>query len=393
MNPQRPVVQDVVIAGAGIGGLTLACALRGSGIRVRVLERAEKVSPVGAGITVQANAMFALRAIGLEAVVAAAGHAPAVAAIMDPSGAVLSSPRLERVTRAVGATSVALHRASLHKVLLQAAGTGVVSSGVQVDRYDEPGARVRVHTSAGTFETDLLVGADGLHSSVRAQLVGDGAARYAGYTSWRGVCRVSGIDRGRGSETWGRGQRFGIVPIEEDQTYWFATANAPPGQRDANARAELLERFGEWHAPIRELLEATRPEDILRTDIADRPPLRRWCAGRVALLGDAAHPMTPNLGQGGCQAIEDAVVLARALTSAPTLEQALAEYETRRVARANAVVTASLRLGSFAQWENPVACTLRRWLVQATPGSVFERQMIAALKQAVGGGDSAVATG
>ena len=156
-------------------------------------------------------------------------------------------------------------------------------------------------------------------------------SRYAGYTSWRGVTeggRVAPLDRI--SESWGRGERFGMVGIGHGEVYWFAVADAPPGgepggkstgkpgEKDADAKAYLLDRFGPWHAPVRAVIEATPPERILRTDIADRDPITRWHDGPVVLLGDAAHPMTPNLGQGACQAIEDAYALAEALATSNT---------------------------------------------------------------------------
>jgi 2-polyprenyl-6-methoxyphenol hydroxylase-like FAD-dependent oxidoreductase len=166
--------------------------------------------------------------------------------------------------------------------------------------------------------------------------------------------------------------------------YWFATANVPPGGRDGRVQTELLKRFGGWHDPIRRLIEATPPQLIVRTDITDRPPVDRWSKGRVVLLGDAAHPMTPNLGQGGCQAIEDAVVLAEELQRASGVTEAVQAYERRRVARANATVRASWSMGRLAQWENLVACAFRTLLMRATPPGIVERQLVAALRPVVG---------
>jgi 2-polyprenyl-6-methoxyphenol hydroxylase-like FAD-dependent oxidoreductase len=154
--------------------------------------------------------------------------------------------------------------------------------------------------------------------------------------------------------------------------YWFAVADAPPGgtSRADDVVDELSLRFAGWHKPIAAILEATPAEKIVRTDIADRAPLARWSAGRVVLLGDAAHPMTPNLGQGGCQAIEDAVVLDACLAAHDAdLPAALADYQRRRVARANRVVVESRRIGAVAQWSNPVAVALRSALLRATPAS------------------------
>jgi len=377
----------VVVAGAGIGGLTLAAALRRRGVKVRVLERADKLGPVGAGITVQPNAMLALARIGLADAVARAGEIIEETAILDERGRTLSTMHVGDIARAVGQPAIAIHRTRLHSLLMDAVGEGVVATGRPVSGYtDDPSADQVVALVAGfTDDTSghLLVGADGLRSAVRAQLAGDGEPRYAGYTSWRGVALSTSkplCASGRASETWGRGARFGIVPIGHNEVYWFAVADAPPGSSSGatpttDSRAELLARFGDWHAPIRTLLEATPAENILHTDIADRAPLSHWSKGRVVLLGDAAHPMTPNLGQGGCQAIEDAVVLDACLATGAPVAEALAAYESKRIARANRVVVESRRLGAIAQWSHPMACRLRDALVRVTPTARVARRL------------------
>jgi 2-polyprenyl-6-methoxyphenol hydroxylase-like FAD-dependent oxidoreductase len=169
-------------------------------------------------------------------------------------------------------------------------------------------------------------------------------------------------------ESWGRGQRFGIVPMGDGRVYWYATKDAPEGQRDADGRAKqnLVALFSGWHEPIPALLAATEEAAILRNDIYDRDPLRRWSEGRVTLLGDAAHPMTPNLGQGACQAIEDSVVLAACLKKAGKVEAGLHEYQERRIPRTNGMVEESRKVGEVAQWRNPLLCWVRDALVAAT---------------------------
>jgi len=370
-------VREVLIAGAGIGGLTLACALRRQGLRARVLESAPLLGPVGAGITVQSNAMSALKRVGLDGAVAAAGAEMTRAVILTPEGKLLCETPLEPLTRELGAPSIALLRSRLHRVLLQAVGEDAVETGRAVTGYQQEGRKVCAQVKTGDpVEADLLVGADGFRSVVRAQMAGDDEPDYAGYTSWRGVSpRADLVSPGRTCESWGRGERFGIVPIGFGEVYWFAVAQAPSGGRDAEPRAALLRRFGGWHAPIRELIASTDEARIVRTDIADRPPLSCWHDGRVALLGDAAHPMTPNMGQGGCQAIEDAVVLAACLGAAPSLESALRQYERRRMARAYGVVRASRRLGAIIQGTNPLLCWLRDTGMRLTPPSAMLRKL------------------
>jgi 2-polyprenyl-6-methoxyphenol hydroxylase-like FAD-dependent oxidoreductase len=369
---------SIAIAGAGIGGLTLAAALRRRGTPVTVLERAAALAPVGAGITVQPNAMVALGRLGLAERVADAGRAITEAAIVDPAGRPLGAPvDASALAAALGAPIIAIHRARLHAILLDAAGGA--RTGAEVVSVDERGRHVHaVLAGGGSHQADLLVGADGQRSVVRAGLVGDGEPVYAGYTSWRGVAPAGAVDTGgRSTEAWGRGQRFGVVPLGGGETYWFATANAPAGGRDGDVVAELSARFAGWHDPIPQLLAATPAAHIVRTDIADRPVITRWHRGRIVLLGDAAHPMTPNVGQGGCQAIEDAVVLDDCLAASADLEAALAAYEERRVMRANGIVTAARRLGAVAQWQSPAACWLRGLALRLVPAAAARRQMLA----------------
>jgi 2-polyprenyl-6-methoxyphenol hydroxylase-like FAD-dependent oxidoreductase len=371
------MAEHVAVAGAGIGGLTLAIALGRRGLRVTVLESARELAPVGAGLSVQPNAMKALAHLGLAEAAAAAGRVISEAAYLDARGRLLSAVDVAKVAAACGAPAIALHRARLHQLLLSAAAPAQVRLGAPVVGYEERGERVDVRLADGsTLGADLLVGADGLRSAVRAQLLADGEPRYAGYTSWRGVTPAGSVTApARMSESWGRGERFGIVDTGHGEIYWFAVANAPAGGKDGDVHSELLARFGGWHDPIRAIIDATPAPQILRTDIRDRAPVQRWHQGRVVLLGDAAHPMTPNLGQGACQAIEDAVVLAERLGTEPDLELALAGYERRRVRRANGTVVGARRAGALAQWSHPVAVAVRDFAMRLLPASATAAQM------------------
>ncbi|MET0404097.1 MAG: FAD-dependent monooxygenase [Cystobacter sp.] len=367
----------MLIAGGGIGGLTLARALSEAGITASLYERAEVLRPVGAGITMQVNAMKALRSIGLADAVARAGRPLAHLATLDDSGRELTRIDVETLARELGEPAIAVRRSRLQEALLSGVAAGQVHMGRAVTSFHDEGERVTVRLSDGTQATgDLLVGADGLRSVVREALWGD-ALRYSGYTSWRGMTRMHPqADSPGATETWGAGARFGIVPVGQGDIYWYATRNAPAGGRDEPGRVHetLQGLFGGWHAPIAALLESTPEENIVRTDIHDRVPLPRWSKGRVTLLGDAAHPMTPNMGQGGCQAVEDAVVLARCLTRETALPAALALYERRRLARANGIVNQSFQFGRLSQWENATARRVRDALMRLVPPGATLRQ-------------------
>jgi 2-polyprenyl-6-methoxyphenol hydroxylase-like FAD-dependent oxidoreductase len=363
----------VVVAGGGIGGITLALALAREGIEARILEKAPALAPVGAGISVQSNAMRVLRKLGADEDVQAAGRVLEDSAILDPRGRALVRMSIAELARRIGAPVVAIHRARLHEVLVGKLAPGVLALGREVTGFTDGEGGIEAQTTGGAERGDLLVGADGLHSIVRKSIAND-APVYAGYTSWRGIATGVDVVPALATETWGRGARFGVVPIGHGEVYWFATANRPASSTTHADPAELRELFRGWHAPIPALLDATKT--ILRTDIHDLPTLASWHRGRAVLLGDAAHAMTPNLGQGGCQAIEDALVLASVLGRGGELD----DYERLRVARANEIVVSARKLGAIAQWQNPLACRVRAWALRLTPASAMVKRAENVLK-------------
>jgi 2-polyprenyl-6-methoxyphenol hydroxylase-like FAD-dependent oxidoreductase len=194
---------------------------------------------------------------------------------------------------------------------------------------------------------------------------------------------VSVVD-GEAVNLWGRGSEFGLADIGRGRAYWYLTKNAPEGQADApeGRKAEVLGHLEGWYEPARAAVEATEDGGILRTDIYDRDPLGpRWGEGRVTLLGDAAHPMTPNLGQGACQAVEDAIALSEALGQSGSVVAALRLYEARRAGRTARVVRLSRRMGRAYQAENPLLCGLR----DAVAGAMPPRAQLRQLESVVGG--------
>jgi 2-polyprenyl-6-methoxyphenol hydroxylase-like FAD-dependent oxidoreductase len=201
---------------------------------------------------------------------------------------------------------------------------------------------------------------------------------YAGYTAWRGVIPFDHERIGpHWGETLGRGLRFGLAPLSEGRIYWFAVQNLPANTRISleQQHAHLLNLFGTWYDPIPDVIRCTSPEAILQNDISDIPLLNEWARGRAALLGDSAHAMTPNLGQGGCQAIEDAVVLGKCLQTASSIEAGLKTYETQRLARANRIALLSRRMGQLMSIANPLVCATRDMIFRLTPTSAQLRNL------------------
>jgi 2-polyprenyl-6-methoxyphenol hydroxylase-like FAD-dependent oxidoreductase len=373
MNPPR-----ILIAGAGIGGLAAAAALKRSGFAVKLFERAPEILAVGAGLTLQPNAIAALRTIGLAEPVVAAGHRSGLARILRPDGKILTEIDIAGFWREEA--GVTLHRATLQRLLAAPIDQEDLVLDAEVAGFGQLPEGVRLKLADGRqFEGDLLIGADGIRSAVRRQLLGDGEPLYAGYYCWRGVCSQLGGEARQSvlSETWGRGQRFGLVPIDGERIYWFVVLNGPPGGRDQPGRLQdrLRGLFEGWHEPIAKVIATTPEAAILRGDIIYRRPSPTWGQGRITLLGDAAHPMTPDLGQGACQAIEDAVVLAACLEDEKDPVAGLRRYEKLRQARTAGIVAKAARMGGIAQWQNPLICFLRDQLNRGVPQRQLENQV------------------
>ncbi|MEU7780767.1 FAD-dependent oxidoreductase [Micromonospora parva] len=370
-----------VVVGGGIGGLSAALALHRQGWRVTVLERAPELREVGAGLSLMANAVRALDALGLGPTVRRGGHGEAPGGIRNRHGRWLSRVDATEMVRQLGTTALGVHRATLHRTLREALPASSLHTSATVEHVesDPERASVRYRTPNGsrTLTADLVVGADGLRSRVRAQLWPQHPGPvYAGSTAWRAA--IAFADPVPAAITWGPGAEFGMVPIGDGQLYWYAALNAPPGGHAPDELAALRERFGDWHDPIPALLAATPPGVVLRNDIHHlAAPLPSYVRGRVALLGDAAHAMTPNLGQGAGQAIEDAVVLGAVCANGPEgLPAALGAYDEQRRPRSQAVARASVTAGRFGQQLcHPIAVAVRDTALRLTPGRVALRSM------------------
>lgn len=364
-----------IVIGGGIGGLTVAVALRRVGIDAHVYERAPALREVGAGIGLAGTAVRVLDELGIGAAVRAQSVEALLGSLRNSRGDVLFTIPAERDNRQLGAVAV-FHRAELLALLTREVDAERIHLGKKFVGLEQNREGVTARFESGeSAQGDVLIGADGVNSAVRMQLIGERPLRYAGYTAWRSVVTSECSQSCEVIETWGRGRRFGIVPMTRGRIYWFATSNAPEGERDSagGSKRTLSNLFRGWHKPIESLIEAAKEDSILRNDIYDLDPLPSWVQNRTALLGDSAHPMTPNLGQGAGQAIEDAVVLAACLRGNERVDSALMEYQRRRISRASQFVLRSRWLGSVSQCESPVLCWMRDTAVRLTPHWIAQR--------------------
>lgn len=349
----------VAIIGAGIGGLATAVALRRIGIEALVIERVTSIREVGAGLSIWSNAVNAIRELGLEAPVMASASLVERILVRTPAGVLIAQDELGAISRTAGAPCVCIHRAALQNILLDALPPASLRTSARCVAFDHETA---ILESGERIKADVLVGVDGISSVIRDGLYGAEPPRYAGYTCWRAIRPDNGALPERSALlVLGAGSQFGLWPCGPGKLYWFLTKNAPPGTTQTKAEALALCR--DWAAPVPEIIEGTPEDAILQNDILDRPP-RKWRGrGAVTLLGDAAHASTPNLGQGACQALEDAVVLADCLSRTASIEGALRAYERLRIPRTTAIVRESWIAGKVLQLDSPALESFRNWFM------------------------------
>jgi 2-polyprenyl-6-methoxyphenol hydroxylase-like FAD-dependent oxidoreductase len=357
----------IAIIGGGIGGLTAALAFQQFGFQAEVFEQAPELLEVGAAIAMWPNAMRVLERLGLQEKILEHGGIVKELRWMDQNGFLMN-----RVSIFDAKTpAVALHRSDLQSTLFHALPQSTVHLGHTIVDLRQQGDKIiATFVNGHTVEADFLIGADGIHSRVRSHFINDGDPIRRGYTIWRGTSPHTPalIPAGVGIEFYGRGKRFGVGPVGLGRTGWWASANTD--------HTDLLtDLFAGWYAPIIDLIEATPPASILKTMATDREPNKNWGARRMTLLGDAIHPTTPNLGQGGCQAIEDALVLARCFEKYGTSEQALRTYERLRHKRTATLTRMSRMYGAVGQLENVWARALRRMSLSLVPETLAQRAM------------------
>jgi 2-polyprenyl-6-methoxyphenol hydroxylase-like FAD-dependent oxidoreductase len=356
-----------LIVGGGIGGVTAAMAMRKAGIDATVFERADDLRrvQVGSGIDVWPNGTNVLRTINPDVVERLRERSAVITRMTFMNwrtrNVLVDFPVGEWSAQAGGWT-LGVKRGELHRAVASGLDDTALELGRTLTSFAQDSDHVTARFADGSEERgDVLVGADGFGSTVRRQLLGDSRPRYSGHAIWQGYTELEHELAPYGDFRLyvGRGRRFVFLHVDARTICWVAIANDPEGAATGDQKRACLARFRGWAAPTEALIQSTPDEEITHTDVYDRVPVQRWSEGRVTLLGDAAHPMTFDAGQGAMQAIEDGLAVTRALERERDIPEALRAYETARVPRTSELVRSAWRIGKLFDVENPLVCALR----------------------------------
>lgn len=375
----------VLIAGAGIGGLTAAIALRAKGVDVEVHEAAPQLPASGTGLGLASNATKVLRALGVDLGRGGCGCALERLELRTARGTLIRALPIQAVTEELGDPIVCVHRGDLMRTLLAAAGDTPIRFGSQIVDFEAADVGVRAICADGrSVHGDALIGADGIRSTIRSKIADPASPTECGYICWLSTVAFAHprVVSGYAGHYWGKGQRFGLIDIGGGRVYWWGTKNMPVAEAREwrGGRTEILTAFKGWAPEIAEVIERTPQHTIVSVPAQDRPFLERWGRGPVSLLGDAAHPMQTSLSQGAGAAIEDGYVLALAMARILDPVAALRKYEDVRRARTRMLVRRSRRYSRLEQVENPAIRAARDLGLRCAPTSLLKRHNIGPMR-------------
>lgn len=366
------------IVGAGIGGLTTALAFEKCGIEYQVFEKAPELNEVGAGIWLAPNALQVFEWLGILKNIEAKGNSIDRVTIGTSDLSPLSDSFQDDVKDKFGYSTIAIHRAELLKLLLQQVPKEKIHLGKSFKEFKEvEQGRIQVtFNDNAKVETDFLIGADGINSKIRNQLFPTSRTRYSGQTCWRGIADYT-MDpdfEHRGIELWGNQIRFGISKVAKDKVYWFAVSLSKPNQKDDDTlvKDKLLKTYANFHPLVKKLITATSQDKIVRNDISDLIPLNNWYKNNICLIGDAGHATTPNMGQGGAQAIEDAYYLSTFIKNEGNTN-IFQLFQEKRKQKVNSIVKQSWATGKMAHWKYGKG--MRNFILKSIPKNLIQKKI------------------
>ncbi|MMZ57578.1 3-hydroxybenzoate 6-hydroxylase 1 [compost metagenome] len=368
-------MNNVIIIGGGIAGLCAAIAFQKMGLDVKVYDKNNQPTVAGTGIIIAPNAMQALEPYGVSAQIRRVGNESDGIRLLSEKGNTFS--KLTVPTNYPKMYSI--HRKDLHQLLLSALHPGTVEWGkecLRIEQNKEDTIQI-IFRDGSEAQGNILVAADGIHSIVRKQLSQSDGYRFAGYTCWRGVIPAENLSLMNDFiETWGTKGRFGIVPLPNNEVYWYALINSQANDPRFSAYTidDLYNHFKTYHDPIPNILKNAKKHQMIHRDIMDIVPMKQFFDKRIVFIGDAAHALTPNLGQGACQAIEDARILVECIQKNADYQEAFIEYDKKRRNRIEKISNQAWKIGKIAQMESKALTALRNQVMKQTPQWIYQRQ-------------------
>lgn len=343
MNP-------ISIIGAGIGGLTLGNILKKQNLDFTIYESAPEIKPVGAGIMMAVNdAMQIFEKLGLKEKIENTGNKIHEIFITDEKLKIISTTNILALEKKFNSCNIAIHRSDLQNILAENLGFENIKLNHSLKTIAKK-ENYHLHFENGNeIESKIVFGTDGIHSKVRNQILENGTIRNAKQKCWRGLTNFNLPEKylHHALEIWGKGKRFGFVKLSENQVYWYALIN----EKKITENIDLIETFRDFDLLVLQILEATKPENIILNDIIDLAPIPKWFAENLCLIGDAAHATTPNMGQGACQSIEDAYVIGKLLEKNKDYNSVFEEFQKIRRKKVDHIVNTSWKIGQISQWE------------------------------------------
>lgn len=364
-------MNSISIIGAGIGGLTLGNILKQHGLDFTIYESAPEIKPVGSGIMMAINAMQIFDILGLKEKIEKAGNKIHGISITDEKLKLISKTDVLELEKKYNSCNVAIHRADLQKILADNIGFEPIKLNHSLKEIQKKENYLLHFENRTEIESKIVFGADGIHSKIRNQIFGTGSIRNTQQMCWRGLAEFDLPERfhQEAIEAWGKGKRFGFVKMTDRKIYWYAVIN----KRIYKPNNSLSENFHGFHPLILNIIDSTLQENIILNEIIDLTPIPTWYSENLCLMGDAAHATTPNLGQGACQAIEDAYIIGKLLEKNKDFNLIFEQFQKIRRKKVDHVVETSLKIGQISQWEK--GTYLRNFLMRLVPEIVNQKMV------------------
>lgn len=362
-------MNSISIIGAGIGGLTLGNVLKQLQYDFTIYESAPEIKPVGAGIMMAVNAMQVFDRLGLKEKIEKAGNTIHRIVITDESLKTISQTEIKELEAQYNSCNVAIHRAELQKILAENLNPESIQLNHSLQKIQKEENYILDFNNGNRIESTVIFGADGIKSPIRNQILKTGTIRSSGQKCWRGLVNFDLPEKHHQEafEMWGKGKRFGFVKISDKKVYWYACVN----EKSFEKHLKIAEIFKDFDALVLKIIEATSLENIICNIISDLAPIPRWYTENLCLIGDAAHATTPNMGQGACQAIEDAYIIGKLLENNKDFNTVFEEFQRIRRKKVDYIVNTSRTIGKISQWEK--GNSIRNFLMGLIPESMNQK--------------------